>query len=108
MNPTTTNEKAVAISSLDWFDFQIKIRGNGEWYATTSVEIKDGSVLKGCMGNGYSPEDAVDELWNNMTKLQPHEYLVVHATNTGTKRAAYRWNGFMWAPVDEPSWRDMP
>lgn len=94
-------QKALALSALGWSEFEVKIRENGEWYASCAGEIKDGHVLKSMLGNGATPEAAINELWTKATALEPGEYIVVRAYSD--KRSAFRWNGFMWAPVVERS-----
>lgn len=92
-------QKALALSALGWSDFEIKIRAAGDWYATCAGEIRDDCVLKTLMGNGATPEAAIEDLWKQATILKSGEYIVTGAF--GDKRAAFRWNGFMWQPVIE-------
>lgn len=89
----------MAISALGRFDFHIKIRETGEWYACCAAEIKRGICLVGVHGNGQTPEEAVDDLWLELTSLQLGEYLVLGAYTD--RRRAVKWNGFMWDGVRE-------
>lgn len=69
------------------------------WYTDQQVEIKQGSVLVSVSGNGMTQDDAIRDHWNQVTQLQPGEYVVVKA---GTPdRQAVQWNGFMWKNVHE-------
>lgn len=95
-----TNQKALALNALGWHEFAIKIRDNGEWYAVCGAEIRDGPVLVSTFGNGATPSAAIDALWDRVTCLPPGQYLVMKAGTA--ERRAVRWNGFMWAHVDEP------
>ena len=101
-------EKMDALSSLD-DDISIKYRETsfiGEkalesWYVSQRAEIKTkgSSVLRGVSGNGETPEEAIDDHWQQLTELKSDEYVVVHAGSDN--RQAVKWNGFMWKKVTE-------
>ena len=93
--------KLQALNALS--ECSLKMRGPGDWYVSQSAEIKDKCVLKSVCGNGLDPESAVCDHWEQMTKLKPHEYVVSRHEWEGEtyKRAAVRWNGFMWDHVVE-------
>ena len=92
-------QKALALCALGWSQFEIKIRGPRDWYASCAGEIKDGGVLRSTMGNGATPEIAVLDLWTQVTTLEPGQYIVTRAFTDA--RTAVKWNGFMWEPVVE-------
>ena len=90
-------QKFAAINALAQATLQM--RGPGDWYVETSVEVKNGSILEGRYGNGTSPENAVNSHWAAMLELAADEYLVA---NAGMEwRRAVKWNGFMWDDVRE-------
>jgi hypothetical protein len=79
----------------------IKIDANCDWYIShVAVEIQDGAVLRSVVGRGDTPEKAIEDHWKQATELAPHQYLVIDAFGV-RKRRAFRWNGFMWAEVQE-------
>ena len=79
----------------------LSMRKPGDWYVYQSgVELKRGCMLGGGGGNGTTPELAVLDHWEGHTNLQPGEYLVIGAMTPN--RRAVKWNGYMWATVDEP------
>lgn len=77
----------------------LEIREPGSWWVNISVEIKDGPILKGVMGNGPTPQDAVEDLWDCITKLPAYQYIVVYTPLS--KRKAFRWKTFLWEEVEE-------
>lgn len=79
------------------------MRKPGDWYVSQSVDVKNGSVLEGRYGNGSTPEEAVNEHWQELTELDRGQYIVGRTYLDGevTKRMAVRWNGFMWDHVEE-------
>jgi len=85
--------------SAGCLDVAVRMRKPGDWYVDQNVEVKDMDCLEGRYGNGETPYGAILDHWNKLTNLAPHEYLVVNAMRSNRK--AYRWNGFMWAEVDE-------
>lgn len=96
----TWEEKLAALNALsdNVTGASLRMRKPGDWYVEQNVEVKDGLILEGRYGNGATPEAAVLDHWENLTKLKSHEYLVV---GWGKERKAYRWNGHMWATVKE-------
>ena len=91
-------QKLLALQALA--RVQLCMRSPGDWYVSTTTEIKNGSILDGRYGNGKTPEAAVVDHWKVVTALDPHEYLVVNAHRKN--RRAVTWNGFMWTDVVEP------
>ena len=91
-------QKLLALQALA--RVQLCMRSPGDWYVSTTTEIKNGSILSGRYGNGKTPEATVVNHWKIVTTLDPREYLVI---NTYRKdRRAVIWNGFMWNDVVEP------
>jgi hypothetical protein len=82
-------------------DAHLKMKEPGSWYlALPGVEIKSGSVLRSANGRGDTPEAAILDGWDHLTiRLGPTEYVVTAAMRDD--RRSYRWNGFMWAAVEE-------
>lgn len=77
----------------------LMMREPGNWYVSQSVEVKNGSMLEGRYGNGKTPEEAIQDHWEQLTELDPGEYIVINAASDNRK--AVRWNGYMWSEVDE-------
>lgn len=77
---------------------QIRIGRNEPWYVCQNVDIRDDCILIGALGNGFTPEEAIDDHWKQLVDdLKPSQYLVVRNADMPTRRV--RWNGFMWADV---------
>jgi hypothetical protein len=91
-------QKLAALNALS--DCCLIMRKPGNWYVQQSVEVKKGKFLEGRYGNGCTPEEAILNHWERLTKLAPGEYLVTRATVLD-KRQAHKWNGFMWEQVVE-------
>jgi hypothetical protein len=100
MGDMTTQQKALAMVSLvGHFGFAIKLReDDGSWYVAIDADIREKGCLVGITTAEPTPFAAVDKTWKLLTELQPDHYIVVK--NAG-KRRAVRWNGFMWADVQE-------
>lgn len=92
-------ERLDAIQCLG--EARLIMRKPDDWYVGQHVEVKGGDVLTPVSGNGSSPEAAVYDHWNNLTSLQPGQYIVARAA--GSDRLAVRWAGHMWKPVNEDS-----
>lgn len=87
-------ELAVCFREKQW-----RIGGPEPWYIQQSIDIRDGGCLHGAYGNGYTPQEAIENHWRRLVdELPPDKYLVVR---NGDKRRAVRWNGFMWQDVPE-------
>lgn len=93
----TWEEKFAACQALG--DAVLRMRKPGDWYVDQHAEIKDGCILKGEYGNGATPEAAALDHFEKLTALAPGEYVVTRAM--GADRRAVRWNGYMWASVQE-------
>lgn len=94
--------KLSALNALT--ECSLKMREPGDWYVSQNVDVKDASIIKGVVGNGVTPEEAINDHWNQVTgELKSHEYLVCREYWDGetSKRLAVRWNGFMWSHVVE-------
>lgn len=95
MPELTWEQKLQALQALG--PCALRMRRPGDWYVDTSISVKDGPMLCGRIGSGSSPTDAVLSQWERVTALKAGEYLVIY----NPIRAAVKWNGFMWAHVDE-------
>lgn len=96
-------QKACALAALSPHTggFAIYLRNRGDWYATCKgVEVGNGKFLSGTCSSGKTPEEAVDDLWRQLTDIG-ESWLVINAMSP--KRYAVRWNGFMWEPFKESS-----
>lgn len=103
----TLDQKAAALAGLAelhvvYREKQWRVRsGSKAWYVLQHVEIKDGPMLSGDYGNGWTPEAAIEDHWRRLVdELPPGKYLVLHAGDP-EKRRAVRWNGFMWETITE-------
>lgn len=86
----TWEEKLTAIQALGC-DTCLKMRAPGNWYVSVKGrEFKEGSMLSGGYGNGRTPEEAVEDDWEQCSVA-----LVVINAYSDTRRTV-RWNGFMW------------
>lgn len=98
-----TTDKFLALKGLSNRGAHLGASDDGEWYmAVEGVEIKDTPSTAGALvGRGRTPEQAVMDCWKNATsRLTADQYVVVDGLRD--TRAAYRWNGTRWAPVQEP------
>lgn len=101
----TWEQKLAALQTLT--EHKLIMREPGDWYVCATIEIGGDGMLKSEYGNGETPEEAVLDHWERLTKLQNFEYLVVRTPTDfvgGSKSNYYRWNGFMWK--DEQAMRD--
>lgn len=89
-------QKLQALNAIG--ECKILMRSPGNWYVSQSTEVKNNGMLEGRYGNGATPERAIEDHWESLTTLAPHEYIVIHA---GGNRKAVKWNGFMWEDVKE-------
>jgi hypothetical protein len=91
-------QKFEALNNLD--PCALKMRGPGVWYVLQSVEIKTGQRMS-CVGlTGATSQEAVETYWTAITDdLNDNQFIV--ARSGRPTRMAVRWNGSMWAPVDE-------
>lgn len=89
-------EKLEAMNVLG--ECRVLMRKPGDWYVHQSTDIKNNSILEGRYGNGSTPEEAINNHWEQLTNLAPHEYIVI---SPYTGRRAVKWEGFMWKDVKE-------
>jgi hypothetical protein len=96
----TYEEKLQALQALG--ECSLKMRRPGDWYvAQPQKGVHSGGILRSPYGNGRTPEEAVENHWFALTsEVAPDEYVVLHPGDS-VRRRAVRWNGFMWADVDE-------
>ncbi len=77
-------------------DACLRLRGIGSWYVSTpGVEIGGDGLLSSSPTDGKNPDDAVRDLWKQLTDLKPNQFIVINAMTA--KRRELVWNGFMWA-----------
>lgn len=96
----TWEEKFSACQAL--CDHSLRMRKPGDWYVSqVGAEISNGSVLiGGCVIGASTPQEAVEQHWEWLTRPKPDEWLVLDAHRP--TRQALAWNGFMWARITEP------
>jgi hypothetical protein len=92
-------QKLDAIQSLAGsFDVSLKMRGPGNWYVHTGLEVGGDGMLASVAGNGTTPEEAVNDIWRKYTDdMKPGRFIVVDSM--GKARRQVRWNGFTWKDV---------
>lgn len=89
-------EKMFALNALA--EVSVRMRKPGDWYVDQNVSVKDGCVLVSAYGNGSTPEEAVNNHWEEIaiktSSMKP--IVVIKYTDEGSDRKHYFWNGFMW------------
>jgi len=95
----TWQQKLAALQCLG--DCSLKMREPGDWYVSQSrVEVGGDGMLAGSYGNGETPVVAVTDHWRVLVdELPVGKHLVLGASSDD--RRAVRWNGYMWADVQE-------
>lgn len=89
-------QKLEALSCL--CEPSLKMRKPDDWYFSASLEIGGDGMLASCYGNGGSPEEAVNDTWEQaVTHLPSDRYLVGRKYGEYTR---HRWNGYMWENAD--------
>lgn len=97
----TWEQKIVALSALTSgaHGVTLWLKAPGSWIANaTNVRVGNGATIGTRFGSGPTPEDAVENLWNEFTDLKEQEYIVLNDTDSA-KRRHLKWNGFMWAEL---------
>ncbi len=89
-------EKTQALQALD-SHFFVSLNAHNWWYASLPhTEVGGTGILSSCMATGETPDIAIDNLWNELTRdLAQDKYLVQNATCAVT-RLQYRWSAPMW------------
>ena len=93
----TWEEKLAAMQALA--ATEIAMRKPGDWYCHMHAEIGGNGMLCGVISSKATPQDAVEDVWREVSELPTGRYLVMNAH--GSNRRAVRWNGYMWADVEE-------
>jgi hypothetical protein len=88
----TTIEKMKAMNAA--FKVRIGLNINDQWYASGPEQGGDG-MLRGMSGRGSSPEEAIDDLWNQIVTMASDRHLRLDDDRR------VRWNGFMWETAYE-------
>jgi hypothetical protein len=91
-------QKFKALNSLE--PCALKMLQPGIWYVLQSIEIKTGHRMSYVGATGATPEDAVEAYWTAITDDLTEKQFIVARSGRPT-RMAVRWNGCMWAPIDE-------
>ncbi len=88
----TYEEQFFALKALNP-DICIMMRKPGDWYCLMKyIEIKEGSMLRSCGGNGETPAAAINDSWLQCSK--PGTIIVLKAFQEDRREVT--WNGFMW------------
>lgn len=89
-------QKMYALQALA--EISVRMRKPGDWYVNQDVSVKDDHVLISSYGNGLTPEEAIDDHWDEiaMKTSASKPIVVIRHTDEGTERKHYFWNGFMW------------
>lgn len=88
-------ELAIHFREKQWL-----IGGPEPWYVQQKIDIREGGCLHGAYGNGYTPQEAIENHWKRLVDdLAADQYLIVRSSTDD--RRAVRWNGFMWQDVPE-------
>lgn len=79
----------------------LHMRHPGNWYcAIGGVYIADRSFIKGLHGDGETPAEAIEDLWDRLTsQLHPGEVLEVN----NDRDQCYIWNGSRWQRTLHPA-----
>ncbi len=89
MNELTYEQKLAALKAIS--DVCLRMRDPGNWYVDARErECREGSALVGKYGNGATPQEAVNDDWEQISN---HPKVVIGGERT------VRWNGFMWQDV---------
>ena len=91
----TLTDKYEALSALT--DICLKRSGNGRWYVSWSVEIKEGGLLTSVTEWSDTIEGAINDLWLRVTTLPPNQCLVIDAMKPS--RRQFRWNKYAWKEI---------
>ena len=67
---------------------------NNTYCVHSRVEIGGDGILRSVSGRALTPEDAIFDLWYQLTNIESDQYVVIDAS--GENRAAYKWNGKRW------------
>lgn len=116
MNELTWAQKLVAIQALSIA--YLDMNDSQQWFVqhdgdSVMLKKRDEATLYSVMGTGESPERAVEDHWNQLTRIDRttcvliREYggIAINGEYPLLYRAGVRWNGFMWRRVP---WADAP
>lgn len=87
----TWEQKLYALKALA--EVTLNMRKPGDWYACMHAELKGDGVLTSSAGDGASPAQAVEDLWEQYAEA---DVVVVLNAMDAQARREVRWNGFMW------------
>jgi len=94
----TWEQKFAALRAIS--EVSLKMRGPGNWYVSDHIEIGGDGFLSGVTQAAATPEEAVQDAWNQLVVDLPSDRHLVIGGNSRT-RQCYRWNGFMWETVEQ-------
>lgn len=88
----TWEEKLMAMRALG-SDVCLRMRQPGDWYVSDQIEVVEREIfLRSPTQRGATPHDAVNEAWEEYTKI---------GAVVKCKDRYYEWTSFMWADVTE-------
>lgn len=94
-----TYSLARRINGLD-SSFYIGLANDGRWMASTDhLSIAGVGVSSSVQGYGNDPEVAINQLWNQISKVPKGKRLRLH--NADVPRYV-EWDGYLWVDVGAP------
>jgi hypothetical protein len=82
---------------------EVLMRDNGTWYVQAygrETQRRGSGILAGTYGDGRTPEEAVENDWEQIANLPPDRYVVLDAMSP--KRRHVRWGGAGWIDLPVP------
>jgi hypothetical protein len=98
----TWEEHLAALQRLD--HVRLQMREPGHWFvAVDNVRLEQPGSVRSVIGNGPTPEAAVEDLWALVTTVAPPAALVI---NRHPRRDRVHWDGARWVAVPKEPGRD--
>lgn len=91
--PTATwEDRLAALQALS--DASLRMRKPGDWYVSMSqTSISDGFMLSSGAGNGSTPAEAVEDIWQRYTNLPEGQVIAIGYPPERTNAV---WDGTGW------------
>lgn len=88
----TWEDRLAALQALS--EATLHMRKPGDWYVSMkSTSVSNGFILSSGAGNGATPEEAVEDIWQRYTNLAEGEVIAV---GYGEERTHALWVGDGW------------
>ena len=96
----TWQEKFAAIQALSGeFNACLRMRKPDDWYvADLSINIGRGNLLHGVLGNGTTPQEAIENCWTELMNASNNYEPIVKNAYTDNRKE-YKWSGYMWTEI---------